>query len=76
MTVRDAVLSSDGETNLLGEAKLGAIQRDCEGSEFEYLGNSTADVPIWRHAAVATLVQPSAGAVRAAGAGAAAAPAP
>ena len=62
----DAVLASDGEMNLLSEVKLDAIQRDCGGSEFEYLGNSTADIPVWRHAAVAILVQPSAGAVRAA----------
>lgn len=62
----DAVLASDGKTNLAGKHKLSAIQRDCESADFEYLGNGAADVPIWRHAAVATLVAPSGVAARAA----------
>lgn len=62
----DAVLASDRETNLSGDTKLAAIVHDCEGAGFEYLGNGVADVPIWKQAAVATLVQPSAGASQAA----------
>ena len=66
LEIFERVLASDGETNLSGKTKLDAIRGDCDGSDFEYLGNSAADVPIWRDAAVATLVQPSAGAARAA----------
>jgi 4-hydroxybenzoate polyprenyltransferase len=42
----DAVLASDGATNLIGEAKLSAIRAACPG-EFDYLGDSTADLPLF-----------------------------
>lgn len=66
LRIFDGLLASDGVTNLSGETKLAAIRDDCEGPDFEYLGNAMSDIPIWREAAVATLVQPSAGAARAA----------
>jgi 4-hydroxybenzoate polyprenyltransferase len=59
----DAVLASDDRTNLSGATKLEAIREDSGGAAFEYLGNDTPDVAIWREAGVATLVQPSRGAV-------------
>jgi 4-hydroxybenzoate polyprenyltransferase len=55
----DSVLASDGETNLSGAVKLSAIQRDCDGGAFEYLGNDAKDIPIWQQAAISTLVRPS-----------------
>ncbi len=60
----DAVLASDGGTNLRSAAKLSAIRAHsaealgCEG-RFEYIGDSTADLPILREADRATLVAPS-----------------
>jgi 4-hydroxybenzoate polyprenyltransferase/phosphoserine phosphatase len=62
----DAVLASDESTNLAGEAKRHAIEAHCGGPGFEYLGNGSADVPIWRHARRATLVAPSRAVARAA----------
>jgi 4-hydroxybenzoate polyprenyltransferase len=48
--VFDAILASEPGHNLKSDAKLAAI-RDHAGGPFEYIGNSTADVPIWRDAA-------------------------
>lgn len=55
----DRVLATDDDSNLKGERKLEAIREDAGGDEFEYLGNDAADIPIWSHAAAATLVAPS-----------------
>ncbi|HEU5452631.1 MAG TPA: UbiA family prenyltransferase [Terriglobales bacterium] len=54
-----AVLASDGRVNLSGPAKLAAIRQHARGAAFDYVGNSSADVPIWRESAGAILVQPS-----------------
>ncbi|MBW2421216.1 MAG: UbiA family prenyltransferase [Deltaproteobacteria bacterium] len=62
----DGVLASDGTTNLSGETKRKAIEAHCAGSGFEYLGNGSADIPVWRHARRATLVAPSRAAASAA----------
>jgi phosphoserine phosphatase len=43
----DTVLGSDGQTNLRGKHKLEAIVHEC-GQEFDYVGNSSADLPIWK----------------------------
>jgi 4-hydroxybenzoate polyprenyltransferase len=42
----DGVIASDGETNLRSNAKLSAIQAWSD-QPFDYVGNSSADVPIW-----------------------------
>ena len=57
----DAVLASDGHHNLKGQEKLEAILSLCGGEPFEYIGDSSADIPIWKAAAQATLVCPSQG---------------
>ncbi|MGA2796705.1 MAG: UbiA family prenyltransferase [Thermoguttaceae bacterium] len=60
--VFDGILASDGESNLKGAAKLEAIQAYCREhgcAEFDYLGDSRADLPIWREARGAYLVAPS-----------------
>ena len=53
------VLASDGNVNLAGATKLSAIVRHADGAPFDYIGNSSADLPIWRRAARAILVRPS-----------------
>jgi 4-hydroxybenzoate polyprenyltransferase len=55
----DAVLASDGATNLTGERKKEAIQRFAHGRGFEYIGNSWNDLPTWKTASAAILVEPS-----------------
>jgi 4-hydroxybenzoate polyprenyltransferase/phosphoserine phosphatase len=59
----DDVLATDGGTNginLKGTAKLDAI-KERYGSDFIYVGDSQADIPIWRGAAGAVLVGASSG---------------
>ncbi len=48
----DGIIASGPGHNMKGQAKLEAIQNYIEGQSFEYIGDSTADLPIWR---VATL---------------------
>ncbi|MCU1278021.1 MAG: Prenyltransferase, UbiA family [bacterium] len=47
----DAVVASDGETNLSGARKLSRLAQRFDG--FAYAGNSRADLPIWRQASEA-----------------------
>ena len=57
----DAVLASDGSRNRKGAAKLEAIQAYCREdgyTEFDYLADSRADLPIWREARGVCLVAP------------------
>jgi 4-hydroxybenzoate polyprenyltransferase/phosphoserine phosphatase len=61
--VFDNILASDGANNLKGSAKLEAIQAYCREhgyAAFDYLGDSRADLPIWREARRAYMVAPSA----------------
>jgi 4-hydroxybenzoate polyprenyltransferase len=63
----DDVIASDGRTNVKGEAKLAAMEHYCSlhgFEEFAYVGDSSADVPIWRKAAQVYVVQPTAGLLR------------
>ncbi|WP_323765418.1 UbiA family prenyltransferase [Marinovum sp.] len=53
----DAVLASEPGHNLKGAAKLAAIRQDCPGP-FEYLGDSAADIPVWRAAHRVGFVRP------------------
>jgi 4-hydroxybenzoate polyprenyltransferase/phosphoserine phosphatase len=55
----DGVLGSQPGSNLRGEAKLRAISGLLEGEEFEYIGDSFADAPIFEKAARRVLVCPS-----------------
>lgn len=58
----DDVLASDGRRNLKGPAKLEAIAAYCQTqgfAGFDYLGDSQADLPIWRAARHAYLAAPS-----------------
>ena len=57
----DAVLASEGDQNLKGKEKLDAILSFCGGDPFEYVGDSSADIPIWKASSKATLVCPRPG---------------
>jgi len=61
----DAVLASDGLTNLTGQKKKEAIQEIVHGESFDYIGNSWEDIPTWNSARTAILVGPNPGLLRA-----------
>jgi 4-hydroxybenzoate polyprenyltransferase/phosphoserine phosphatase len=54
----DQVIATKNGNNLRSEAKLIAI-RECVGADFEYIGDSRADLPVWRCSKGALLVSPS-----------------
>jgi len=54
----DSVLGSDGQRNLKGRQKLKIIVEAC-GEEFDYIGNSSADLVIWKGCRHAILVNAS-----------------
>lgn len=55
----DGVLASSGDRNLKSAAKLEAIRRDAGGGPFAYIGDATADLPIWAAAEQAIAVDAS-----------------
>ena len=55
----DGVLASDGETNLTSSRKLASL--DSRFAAFDYVGNSTADLPLLRRARQAMLANPTLG---------------
>ena len=57
----DAVLASDGATNLTGAKKKEAIREIVGRSSFDYIGNAKDDIPAWNAASTAILVGPSPG---------------
>ena len=52
----DAVLASDGHTNLTGANKLKAIEAHAAGATFAYAGDGQIDLPIWAAAGSVVLV--------------------
>jgi hypothetical protein len=54
----DTVLGSDGQRNLKGREKLKTIVDLC-GEQFDYVGNSSSDLEIWRSCRHAILVNAS-----------------
>lgn len=55
----DGMIASDGHRNRRAEAKVEAV-RECIGDvDFDYIGNSRADLPVWRAATEALAVNPS-----------------
>src|SRR5215510_14641689 len=54
----DTVLGSDGRRNLKGREKLKTIVDVC-GKDFDYIGNSSSDLAIWRDCRHAILVTTS-----------------
>ncbi len=55
----DEVLASDGKTNLRGANKLKALTEKFGERGFDYAGNSTADLAVWRGAREAIVVNAS-----------------
>lgn len=57
----DQVLASDWETNLKGDKKRAVILESASATGFDYAGDSKADLPVWRQAACALVVNPAPG---------------
>lgn len=51
----DAVIASDGRSNLKGRAKATRLVEMFGDRQFDYIGNSTADIPVWQAAAMPLL---------------------
>jgi len=58
LAIFDDVIATEGASNLKGVNKLEAIQRTV-GNNFTYAGDSAVDIPIWRSASAAILVNVS-----------------
>jgi 4-hydroxybenzoate polyprenyltransferase len=50
------VLASDGTQNLSGKAKASALEQRFGARNFEYIGNSMSDLPVWQAAQSACVV--------------------
>jgi 4-hydroxybenzoate polyprenyltransferase/phosphoserine phosphatase len=61
------VLASDGETNLRGHTKASALAKRFGKSGFDYAGNSTTDLPVWKESRRAIVVNASESLARRAG---------
>ncbi|MES2741846.1 MAG: UbiA family prenyltransferase [Pseudomonadota bacterium] len=55
----DEVIASDGAINLAGEHKAEALERRFGAAQFDYVGNSGADLAVWRRARHAIVVNGS-----------------
>jgi 4-hydroxybenzoate polyprenyltransferase/phosphoserine phosphatase len=62
----DAVYASDADINLCGERKLEHLRGEFGTGNFDYAGNAMADIPIWREAGEAVIVNPEPGVGKAA----------
>ncbi len=54
----DSVIASDATTNCKGAAKVEAIRERFGPEEFDYIGDSSADLSVWRSARQAFVVHP------------------
>ena len=66
LQVFDTVLASEPGRNMKGPAKRDAIRKLLKNNEFDYIGDSMADIPIFAAARWSYLVAPSARVLRAA----------
>lgn len=55
----DAAVATDGAENLKGDNKVLAIRKVLQGKQFDYIGDSTSDLPVFAAARCAYLVAPS-----------------
>lgn len=55
----DAVIASDGHTNIAGKSKRAALESAYGVRGYDYAGNSAADIPVWAGAAQAIVVNAS-----------------
>ncbi len=56
LAIFDAVIASNGEMNLRGKHKARQLTERFGARGFDYAGNSTADLPVWREARQAIVV--------------------
>lgn len=56
LQIFDEVIASDGEVNLAGVNKADALVRRFGEGGFDYVGNSTKDLPVWQRANSAVVV--------------------
>jgi 4-hydroxybenzoate polyprenyltransferase len=54
----DEVIASDEHTNLAGRAKADELAARFGAGQFDYVGNASADLPVWQRAAGAIVVSP------------------
>jgi phosphoserine phosphatase len=52
----DEVIASDGHLNITGHRKAAALLQRFRRHGYDYVGNSWADIPVWRHARHAWVV--------------------
>lgn len=52
----ESTLASDGVTNLKATEKVRAIRRYLQDRPFDYIGNSYADIPVWKASSAAIVV--------------------
>ena len=55
----DEVMASDGQLNLAGTHKAQALEQRFGSGGFDYVGNATPDLAVWRHARRAIVVNAS-----------------
>jgi 4-hydroxybenzoate polyprenyltransferase/phosphoserine phosphatase len=55
----DAIMASDGHVNLAGTHKADALVEKFGAGQFDYAGNSSADLPVWKVARQAIVVSDS-----------------
>ncbi len=67
LTIFDEVMASDGVTNLAGPNKAAVLHERFGQAGFDYVGNSSADIAVWRCARNAIVVNGSPSLARAAG---------
>jgi 4-hydroxybenzoate polyprenyltransferase len=60
----DEVIASGAGTNFKGSAKLAELERRFGKGNFDYIGDASADLPVWQNARRAYVVAASAGVVR------------
>ncbi len=60
----DHVIASSVDLNTKGKNKLSAMKRYADGQDFDYLGDSHADVDIWGQIGRAVVVSPQAGVLK------------
>ncbi len=62
----DTVVATNGNNNLSGQRKLDRLLQEYGEGNFDYAGNAHTDLPVWREAGEAIVVNPEPGVARAA----------
>ena len=59
LNIFSGVIASDGSNNLTGKSKASFLQKKFGSGGFDYIGNETADLEVWRHASNALVASNS-----------------